>query len=56
MELRAGTPQEAGMLPERIDRVRDLAAGWVKEGYTSALRVLVARRGRVVLDEEPSDA
>ena len=51
MELREGTPQEAGMLPERIDRVRDLAAGWVKEGYTSALRVLVARRGRVVLDE-----
>ena len=51
MELRSGTPQEAGMLPERIDRVRDLAAGWVKEGYTPALRVLVARRGLVVLDE-----
>ena len=39
-ELRYGSPNEAGMLPERIDRVRDLAAGWVKEGYTPALSVL----------------
>lgn len=50
-ELRYGSPSEAGMLPERIDRVRDLAAGWIKEGYTPALSVLVARRGVIVLHE-----
>ena len=50
-ELRYGSPSEAGMLPERIDRVRDLAAGWIKQGYTPALSVLVARRGVIVLHE-----
>ena len=39
------------MLPERIDRVRDLAAGWVRDGHTPALVVLVARRGAIVLHE-----
>jgi CubicO group peptidase (beta-lactamase class C family) len=51
MELRPGTPKEAGMLPERIDRTRDLCAGWVKEGITPSLVVLVARRGIIVLHE-----
>lgn len=50
-ELRHGTPAEAGMLPERVERLRDLAAGWVKEGHTPSLCVLVARRGVIVLDE-----
>jgi hypothetical protein len=39
------------MLPERVERVRDLAAGWVEEGYTPALVILVARRGVIVLHE-----
>jgi CubicO group peptidase (beta-lactamase class C family) len=39
------------MLPERIDRVRDLCAGWVKSGQTTALSVCVARRGVIVLEE-----
>jgi CubicO group peptidase (beta-lactamase class C family) len=39
------------MLPERVERVRDLAEGWVKSGYTQALSVLVARRGVIVLHE-----
>ncbi len=39
------------MLPERVERVRDLAEGWVKSGYTPALSVLVARRGVIVLHE-----
>ena len=42
MELREGTPAEAGMLTERIDRARDLAAGWVKAGKTPTLVVLVS--------------
>jgi CubicO group peptidase (beta-lactamase class C family) len=51
MELRSGRPEEAGMLPERIDRARDLCATWVKQGHTPALSVCVARRGVVVLDQ-----
>jgi hypothetical protein len=29
-ELRPGSAKEAGMLPGRIERARDLCAGWVK--------------------------
>ena len=50
-ELRRGSPAEAGMLPERIDRARDLCAGWVKNGHTPSLSVCVARRGVIVLHE-----
>ena len=39
------------MLPERIDRVRDLCAGWVKGGHTPSIVALVARRGVVVFHE-----
>lgn len=39
------------MVPERVDRVRELCARWVKEGRTPALSVCVARRGVVVLHE-----
>jgi CubicO group peptidase (beta-lactamase class C family) len=51
MELRHGTPKEAGMLPERVSYVRDLCARWVKEGHTPTLGVCVARRGVIVLHE-----
>jgi CubicO group peptidase (beta-lactamase class C family) len=51
MELRHGTPKEAGMLPERVTHVRDLCARWVKEGHTPTLGVCVARRGVIVLHE-----
>ena len=51
MELRTGTPQQAGMLPERIDRARNLCAGWVKSGHTPAIVALVARRGVICLHE-----
>ncbi len=39
------------MLPEQIDRARDLCAGWVKSGHTPAIVALVARRGVIVLHE-----
>jgi len=39
------------MLPDRIDRVRELAAGWVDAGYSPAMSLLVARRGVIVLHE-----
>jgi len=39
------------MLPDRIDRARDLCAGWVKSGHTPAIVALVARRGVIVLHD-----
>jgi CubicO group peptidase (beta-lactamase class C family) len=51
MELRPGTPTEAGLIPEQIDRARDLCAGWVKSGHTPAIVALAARRGVIVLHE-----
>jgi len=51
MELRQGSPIEAGMLPERIDRARDLCRSWVKGGHTPAIVALAARRGVIVLHE-----
>jgi CubicO group peptidase (beta-lactamase class C family) len=51
MKLRLGDPEEAGMSAERVQRLRRLAAGWVSDGLASALVVLVARHGVVVLHE-----
>ncbi len=50
-ELRAGSAVEAGMLPERIERIRALAKSWVEQGVTPSLVVLAARRGVIVLHE-----
>jgi CubicO group peptidase (beta-lactamase class C family) len=49
--LRYGTPEEAGMLPKRIERVKQLAAGWVAEGHTPSLVILAARKGIIFLHE-----
>jgi CubicO group peptidase (beta-lactamase class C family) len=49
--LRAGSPEEAGILPERVAYARDLCARWVREGHTPTLGVCVARRGVIVLHE-----
>jgi serine-type D-Ala-D-Ala carboxypeptidase len=51
MQLRPGEPEEVGMSARRVRHVRQLAAGWVAQGITSALVILVARRGVVVLHE-----
>ncbi len=51
MQLRPGEPEEVGMSAPRVRHVRQLAAGWVAQGITSALVLLVARRGIVVLHE-----
>ncbi len=50
-ELREGTPEDVGMDPVRIGRLRDLVGGWVKSGDTPSVIVLVARRGVIVLHE-----
>jgi hypothetical protein len=49
MELRYGTPNEVGMLPDRVAHARDLCAHWVTSGHTPTLGVCVARRGVIVL-------
>jgi len=51
MKLRSGTPEEAGMSAQRVRHIVDLAEGWVAQGITPALVVLVARRGVIVIHE-----
>jgi serine-type D-Ala-D-Ala carboxypeptidase len=50
-ELREGAPEEVGMDPVRMRRLRELVAGWVKRGDSPSVAVLVARRGVIVLHE-----
>lgn len=50
-ELRHGKPEDVGMDPRRIDRIRERARGWVAAGDTPSLVLLVARRGVIVLEE-----
>lgn len=50
-ELRYGTPEEAGMLSDRVERVKKLAKGWVTNGHTPSLVLLAARKGVVFLHE-----
>lgn len=49
--LREGTPEDAGMDPVRVRRLRELISGWVANGDTPSVAVLVARRGIVVLHD-----
>jgi CubicO group peptidase (beta-lactamase class C family) len=49
--LRQGKPEDAGMDPARIGRLRELVGGWVASGDTPSVIVLVARRGVIVLHE-----
>jgi serine-type D-Ala-D-Ala carboxypeptidase len=49
--LREGTPEEAGMDPARVERLRELLAGWVACGDTPSAVACVARRGVIVLHE-----
>lgn len=50
-ELRAGRPEEVGLLPERIARARQVAAEAAERGRTPSLVVLAARHGVIVLHE-----
>ena len=50
-ELRQGKPEDVGMDPVRIGRLRELVGGWVASGDTPSAIVLVARRGVVVMHE-----
>src|SRR5438552_15709116 len=49
--LHEGPPESVGMDPIRIQKARELLAGWVKCGDTPSVVALVARRGVIVLHE-----
>ncbi len=51
MMLHEGTPEEAGMWAPQVEKIRALGRRWVEEGLTTALVLLVARRGVIVLHE-----
>jgi CubicO group peptidase (beta-lactamase class C family) len=49
--LRFGDPEGVGMAPYQLRRISELSKRWVGDGVTSALLLLVARRGTIVLHE-----
>ena len=51
MKLRTGKPEEAGMSAKKVQNIVDLAKGWVDQGFTPALVILVARKGIIVIHE-----
>jgi CubicO group peptidase (beta-lactamase class C family) len=48
MELRLGTPEDAGMLTEKKEYYERLVASWIDKGFTQAYSMLVARKGIIV--------
>ena len=51
MELSRGLPETVGMSAQRIQYLKELSQSLVDKGIASALVVLVARRGTIVLEE-----
>ena len=55
VELRDGTPEEAGMDPARIERIQQRGAQWAAQSNTQGLVLLVARNGVICLEEAWGD-
>lgn len=51
VKLKPGNPEDVGMSGQRVQHIVDLARGWVAEGVTPSLVVLVARKGTIVIHE-----
>ncbi len=51
MDLQIGKPEEVNMCPRRIDLIKERARSWVDGEMHSALVVMVARQGKIVLQE-----
>lgn len=51
MELKAGSPQEAGIRPETVELIRQRAEEWVAADRTQSLCLVLARRGVVFVHE-----
>lgn len=48
MVFRYGSPEEAGMSPERINKTEKLVEGWVEKGDFPSFVMLIARKGIIV--------
>jgi CubicO group peptidase (beta-lactamase class C family) len=51
MDLKHGTPEEAGCSPDRVQRVRDRCQSWMDADLTPCILALAARRGVIFLHE-----
>lgn len=51
MLLQYGSPKDAGMNPDKLQRAVSMTRGWVEEGLTPAVITQVARKGLVVLED-----
>ncbi|MFQ5944054.1 MAG: serine hydrolase domain-containing protein [Anaerolineales bacterium] len=51
MELRVGSPKEAGIRPKTVELIRQRAEEWVAADRTQSLCLLLARRGVIFLHE-----
>lgn len=51
LQLKAGMPEEAGMLSERLQIAKDLTQKWIDQGTLNSAVILLARHGVVVLHE-----
>ena len=51
VKLKPGNPGDVGMSGQRVQHIVDLARGWVADGITPALVILVARKGTIVIHE-----
>jgi CubicO group peptidase (beta-lactamase class C family) len=50
-KLVPGTPEQAGVSTDGVQRLRDLCTGWIADGSTPALIVLLARHGIIFLHQ-----
>jgi CubicO group peptidase (beta-lactamase class C family) len=51
MELRHGTPEEAGVSSLQVEKIKTRARGWIDAGLYPTLVILAARRGVILLHE-----
>jgi CubicO group peptidase (beta-lactamase class C family) len=51
MVLTAGNPEDAGVNPEKIEKISTILSSWVENGITASQCALVARKGKIILKE-----
>jgi CubicO group peptidase (beta-lactamase class C family) len=51
MKLRPGSPEEIGIIPAAVERIRERCAEWVTTGVHPTLAVVAARKGVIFLEE-----
>ena len=51
MDIQLGKPEDVNMCPQRVDLIRERANSWVDGDIHSALVVMAARQGTIVLQD-----